>query len=187
MLAHYSSCSSTKVTSKDWIERNTGHIPHIHTHTHTHTHTHIRHIADAPQNNGLHYQDKQLIYKAMWQNETDKKPASSQFSLRSLCFILTLLYSFFPVPVCAITASGVPGGTFVSTNRFRHSPSATSVSAAKKKTHSFLEHLQKNCLLWGYFFNRRSVHIYYLLYFVPLIVFLLVLYIFIVSRVAQSL
>jgi hypothetical protein len=25
---------------------------------------------------------------------------------------------FFPVPVCAITASGVPGGTFVSMNRF---------------------------------------------------------------------
>jgi hypothetical protein len=26
--------------------------------------------------------------------------------------------SFFPVPVCAITASGVPGGTLVSMNRF---------------------------------------------------------------------
>jgi hypothetical protein len=25
---------------------------------------------------------------------------------------------FFPVPVCAITASGMPGGTFVSMNRF---------------------------------------------------------------------
>jgi hypothetical protein len=25
---------------------------------------------------------------------------------------------FFPVPVCAITASGVPGGTSVSMNRF---------------------------------------------------------------------
>jgi hypothetical protein len=25
---------------------------------------------------------------------------------------------FFPVPVCAITASGLPGGTFVSMNRF---------------------------------------------------------------------
>jgi hypothetical protein len=25
---------------------------------------------------------------------------------------------FFPVPVCAITASGVPGGTLVSVNRF---------------------------------------------------------------------
>jgi hypothetical protein len=29
-----------------------------------------------------------------------------------------LLFFFFPVPVCAITASGVPGGTFVSVNRF---------------------------------------------------------------------
>jgi hypothetical protein len=28
-------------------------------------------------------------------------------------------YFFFPVPVCVITASGVPGGTFVSMNRFR--------------------------------------------------------------------
>jgi hypothetical protein len=28
------------------------------------------------------------------------------------------LLFFFPVPVCAITASGVPGGTFVSMNRF---------------------------------------------------------------------
>jgi hypothetical protein len=37
-----------------------------------------------------------------------------------------------------------------------------------------------------FFFKRRSIHIYYLFYFVPLIVFLLVLYIFIVSRVAQS-
>jgi hypothetical protein len=27
-------------------------------------------------------------------------------------------FSFFPVPVCAITATGVPGGTFVSMNRF---------------------------------------------------------------------
>jgi hypothetical protein len=26
--------------------------------------------------------------------------------------------SFFSVPVCAITASGVPGGTLVSMNRF---------------------------------------------------------------------
>jgi hypothetical protein len=26
--------------------------------------------------------------------------------------------TFFPVPVCAIKASGVPGGTFVSMNRF---------------------------------------------------------------------
>jgi hypothetical protein len=36
---------------------------------------------------------------------------------------LTLLFSireffFFPVPVCAITASGVPGGTFVTMDRF---------------------------------------------------------------------
>jgi hypothetical protein len=28
------------------------------------------------------------------------------------------LFFFFPVPVCAITASVVPGGTFVSMNRF---------------------------------------------------------------------
>jgi hypothetical protein len=39
-------------------------------------------------------------------------------------FIITLntyflfLFFFFSVPVCAITASGVPGGTFVSMNRF---------------------------------------------------------------------
>jgi hypothetical protein len=31
-------------------------------------------------------------------------------------YLIILL--FFPVPVCAITASGVPGGTFVSMNRF---------------------------------------------------------------------
>jgi hypothetical protein len=30
----------------------------------------------------------------------------------------TLEIFFFSVPVCAITASGVPGGTFVSMNRF---------------------------------------------------------------------
>jgi hypothetical protein len=29
-----------------------------------------------------------------------------------------ILFFLFPVPVCAITASGVPGGTFVSMNRF---------------------------------------------------------------------
>jgi hypothetical protein len=29
-----------------------------------------------------------------------------------------LTFFFFSVPVCAITASGVPGGTFVSMNRF---------------------------------------------------------------------
>jgi hypothetical protein len=28
------------------------------------------------------------------------------------------IFSFFPVPVCAITASGVSGSTFVSMNRF---------------------------------------------------------------------
>jgi hypothetical protein len=28
------------------------------------------------------------------------------------------LFFFFPVPVCAITASGVPGGTLVSMNHF---------------------------------------------------------------------
>jgi hypothetical protein len=27
-------------------------------------------------------------------------------------------FIFFPVPVCAITASGMPGGTLVSMNRF---------------------------------------------------------------------
>jgi hypothetical protein len=30
----------------------------------------------------------------------------------------SIQFLFFPVPVCAITASGVPGGTFVSMNRF---------------------------------------------------------------------
>jgi hypothetical protein len=29
-----------------------------------------------------------------------------------------IIFFFFPIPVCAITASGVPGGTFVSMNRF---------------------------------------------------------------------
>jgi hypothetical protein len=29
-----------------------------------------------------------------------------------------IIFFFFPVPVCAITESGVPGGTFVSMNRF---------------------------------------------------------------------
>jgi hypothetical protein len=29
-----------------------------------------------------------------------------------------VFFFFFAVPVCAITASGVPGGTFVSMNRF---------------------------------------------------------------------
>jgi hypothetical protein len=32
--------------------------------------------------------------------------------------ILVNFFFFFAVPVCAITASGVPGGTFVSMNRF---------------------------------------------------------------------
>jgi hypothetical protein len=32
--------------------------------------------------------------------------------------VSTLEVFFFSVPVCAITASGVPGGTFVSMNRF---------------------------------------------------------------------
>jgi hypothetical protein len=37
----------------------------------------------------------------------------------SLGFIfISFFLSFFPVPVCAITASGVPGCTFVSMNRF---------------------------------------------------------------------
>jgi hypothetical protein len=31
---------------------------------------------------------------------------------------ISLKFFFFPVPVCAITASGVPGGTSVSMNRF---------------------------------------------------------------------
>jgi hypothetical protein len=29
-----------------------------------------------------------------------------------------IFFFFFPIPVCAITASGVPGGTFVSKNSF---------------------------------------------------------------------
>jgi hypothetical protein len=33
-------------------------------------------------------------------------------------FTKVFFFFFFPVPVCAITASGVPGGTFVSMNRF---------------------------------------------------------------------
>jgi hypothetical protein len=32
--------------------------------------------------------------------------------------VATLTFFFFPVPVCAITASGMPGGTLVSMNRF---------------------------------------------------------------------
>jgi hypothetical protein len=31
---------------------------------------------------------------------------------------LRRFFFFFPVPVCAITAPGVPGGTLVSMNRF---------------------------------------------------------------------
>jgi hypothetical protein len=37
-------------------------------------------------------------------------------SIFRLC--ISSFFFFFPVPVCAITASGVPGGTFVSMNRF---------------------------------------------------------------------
>jgi hypothetical protein len=33
-------------------------------------------------------------------------------------FVLQFFFFFFPVPVCAITASGVPGGTLVPMNRF---------------------------------------------------------------------
>jgi hypothetical protein len=37
----------------------------------------------------------------------------------SVPFLVLLLFVFFfPVPVCAITASEVPGGTFVSMNHF---------------------------------------------------------------------
>jgi hypothetical protein len=36
----------------------------------------------------------------------------------SLVYTHTNLFFFFSVPVCAITASGVPGGTLVSMNRF---------------------------------------------------------------------
>jgi hypothetical protein len=32
--------------------------------------------------------------------------------------LFAVFFFFFPVPVCAITASGVPGGTLVSMNRF---------------------------------------------------------------------
>jgi hypothetical protein len=32
--------------------------------------------------------------------------------------LISIVCNFFPVPVCAITASGVPGDTFVSMNRF---------------------------------------------------------------------
>jgi hypothetical protein len=35
--------------------------------------------------------------------------------IQSLFFFF---FFFFPVPVCAMTASGVPGGAFVSMNRF---------------------------------------------------------------------
>jgi hypothetical protein len=41
------------------------------------------------------------------------------FQVRAEClYIFKVSFGFFPVPVCAITASGVPGGTFVSMNRF---------------------------------------------------------------------
>jgi hypothetical protein len=45
------------------------------------------------------------------------------FSVRAYCFTKWTIFCkahrfFFPVPVCAITASGVPGGTLVSMNRF---------------------------------------------------------------------
>jgi hypothetical protein len=35
-----------------------------------------------------------------------------------ITLIPDVAFFFFPVPVCAITASGVPGGTLVSMNRF---------------------------------------------------------------------
>jgi hypothetical protein len=40
--------------------------------------------------------------------------------LDSVCPYITSTFRifFFPVPICAIRASGVPGGTLVSMNRF---------------------------------------------------------------------
>jgi hypothetical protein len=40
------------------------------------------------------------------------------FSYHIVNRLVRLVFIFFPVPVCAITASGVPGGTLVSMNRF---------------------------------------------------------------------
>jgi hypothetical protein len=43
-------------------------------------------------------------------------PFSKVLHIFRLCYVM--FFFFFSVPVCAITASGVPGGTFVSMNRF---------------------------------------------------------------------
>jgi hypothetical protein len=43
---------------------------------------------------------------------------TSRESLNGFSWKFSLIFFFFPVHVCAITASGVPGGTFVSMKRF---------------------------------------------------------------------
>jgi hypothetical protein len=52
-------------------------------------------------------------------NENHKRPkteTASYWLVKQAVHIIH--FFFFPVPVCAITASGVPGGTLVSMNRF---------------------------------------------------------------------
>jgi hypothetical protein len=47
-------------------------------------------------------------------------PAQILMTISMWFVVAAIVYalSFFPVPVCAITASGVPGGTLVSMNSF---------------------------------------------------------------------
>jgi hypothetical protein len=53
-----------------------------------------------------------------------QRRGTSEFRMREIQYTSRdyrhshMWYFFFPIPVCAITASGVPGGTFASMNRF---------------------------------------------------------------------
>jgi hypothetical protein len=47
-----------------------------------------------------------------------KAASGLQEQVNTAYCVFQSLFFFFPVPVCAITASEVPGGTFLSMNRF---------------------------------------------------------------------
>jgi len=59
------------------------------------------------------------MYLIVPENDTWLLILSDVYNFANFGYIsLLILFFFFSVPVCAITASGVPGGTFVSMNRF---------------------------------------------------------------------
>jgi hypothetical protein len=55
-------------------------------------------------------QDKQRV--------TVKAASGLQQQVNTAHCVFQSLFFFFPVPVCAITALGMPGGNFLSMNRF---------------------------------------------------------------------